>query len=164
MSMIAKVTAACDGDDAYHMESLRARRTVLSAWATRTIHEPTKRFGSHMSPSYLTYMALSPPKPPFAAPTMSRFPTAGDYISRVGFAHLPAVGDIVPRPPQLKGSVTSGRAPGISTRRASQLQGDLVTGTIDITYERAYMLSVIRGEDRTEGTETMACGYFSLSD
>lgn len=95
---------------------------------------------------------------------MSRFRTADDYISRAGFAHLLAIGHIVPGPPQPKGSATSSRALVISTRRASELQGDLVTGTIDITYERAYMLSVIRDEDRVQGKKTMVCGYFSLSD
>jgi hypothetical protein len=94
--------------------------------------------------------------------------TAG-YISQKGFAHLPEIGDSIPRESQSRGSLdsrsTSARFSGISSRRAAQLEeGDLITGTIDITHERAYMLPTIRDEDRAEEKKALVCNYFSLVD
>jgi len=100
---------------------------------------------------------------------MSRFRTADKYISHRGFAHLPDVGDNIPGVSQPEGSLesgsTSGRILGVSGRRVSQLQeGDLVTGTIDITHERVHMLSMIREEDRAEEKKAMVCVCSSLTD
>jgi hypothetical protein len=148
--------------------------------SARTTHGPRKTFGSRGSRSHLTLerfesgpgpsgaiSLLEPPlipRHPLRSASMSRFRTADDYVSRSGFAHLPAIGDTVPELLQPEGSVTSSRVPGISARRASQLQeGDLVTGTIDITHERVYMLPMTR-EDHAEERKAMVCINLSLVD
>jgi len=100
---------------------------------------------------------------------MSRFRTADKYISQKGFAHLPDVGDNIPGVSQPEGSLESGstssRVSGISNRRTSQLQeGDLITGTIDVTHERTHMLSMIRGEDREDEKKAMVCACLSPTD
>ena len=100
---------------------------------------------------------------------MSRSCVTKGYISLKGFAHLPKIGDSVPGEPQPRSSLDSGsvssRFSGISSRRAAQLEeGDLITGTIDITHERAYMLPAIRDEDHTEEVKALVCTYFSLAN
>ena len=98
---------------------------------------------------------------------MSRSRVTDGYISSKGFAHLPRIGDSVPGESQLRGSLDSGsvssRFSGISSRRAAQLEeGDLITGTIDITHERAYMLAIC-DEDRTEERKALVRTYLFLS-
>jgi len=100
---------------------------------------------------------------------MSRFRVTDGYTSQKGFAHLPKVGDSVPGISQPRGSLDSGsissRFSGISSRRAAQLEeGDLITGTIDITHERAYMLPPIQDEDRADEKKALVCTRFSLVD
>ena len=94
--------------------------------------------------------------------------TAG-YISLKGFAHLPKIGDSVPGVSQPRSSLDSGsissRFSGISSRRAAQLEeGDLITGTIDITHERAYMLPAIRDEDCAEERKALVWICLFLAD
>jgi hypothetical protein len=143
--------------------SHRRRRTGEDdSWASQNVWFPRVALAPDTgAPSLLEPPLIIPRHPLRSASIMSRFRTADDYISRSGFAHLPAIGDIVPELLQPEGSVTSSRVPGISARRASQLQeGDLVTGTIDITHERVYMLPVTR-EDHAEERKAMVC--FNLS-
>ena len=67
-------------------------------------------------------------------------------------------------PPEgsLESGTTFSRVLGISSRRGSPLQGDLITGMIDITHDLAWMLLAIRGEDRTKEKKALVCN-FSLS-
>jgi len=100
---------------------------------------------------------------------MSRFRTRDNYVSQKGFANLPGVGGIVLGESQPRGSLESGstssRVSGVSSQRGSKLQeGDLITGTINLVHERAYMLPAIRDEGRAEEKKAMVCAYLSLAD
>jgi hypothetical protein len=99
---------------------------------------------------------------------MSGSRITGGRISQKGFAHLPKIGDSVPGEPQPRGSLDLGSVSscfsGISNGRAAQLEeGDLVTGMIDITHERAYMLPAIRGEDRVEDWSVLLSCWSNLT-
>ena len=90
------------------------------------------------------------------------------HISQKGFARLPKVG-VVPSVPQLKGSLdlgsgdTTSHLSAMSSRRTSRIEeGDLITGTIDITHERAHMLSAIQDPNRTLEKSELVCAHLSL--
>jgi len=97
---------------------------------------------------------------------MSKFRITDSYVSQKEFARLPKIGDSAPQELQPRGSLDSGsisnRLSGISSQCAAQIEeGDLVSGTIDITHERAYMLPVILDEDRAEEKKALVRTYFS---
>ena len=88
-----------------------------------------------------------------------------EYVSQGGFSRLPYLREDIPEVVQprgsLQGSETSG-ASGASSRHIPHMQeGDLITGTIDLTHELAHMLPVIRENSRTED---MVCARLSLDD
>ena len=87
---------------------------------------------------------------------MSRF--RDNNISQKGFAHLPSIGDLVEEVVQPRGSLDSGtlssRVSGISSRRGAKLlEGDLITGTVNVVHDRAYMLPAIRDPNRATEKE-----------
>lgn len=99
---------------------------------------------------------------------MSNIRPSDNFISQKGFAHLPEVGNSVPAESQEKGSLelgsTTGRVSGVSVRRQSKLQeGDLITGTVDISHERAHMLSAMRDEKHEREKRFLVCVYLPLA-
>lgn len=72
-----------------------------------------------------------------------------------------------PRDSLSLGSASSRFSGASARRRCTPLQeGDLITGTVDISHERAYMVSAIRSEaeDQKAEKKALVCTYFSLID
>jgi hypothetical protein len=91
-----------------------------------------------------------------------------EYVSQVGFSRLPHLREDIPEVVQprgsLQGSETS-HASGASSRHVPHMQeGDLITGTIDLTHELAHMLPAIRDSSRAGEKEDMVCVHLSLDD
>lgn len=60
---------------------------------------------------------------------------------------------------------TSSQVSGVSTARSDWLrEGDLVTGIINVTHERAYMVSAIRNPERAEEKARLVCVNLSPAD
>ena len=96
---------------------------------------------------------------------MSKFHAEDGHASREGIASLPNVGDPVPGLAQpkanLDGSMSS-RASGISDHWLSLVQeGDLITGTIDISHERAHM---VPPNDCAAEKKNVVCTHSPLFD
>ena len=83
---------------------------------------------------------------------MSKFRAEDGRVLQEGFLSLPKVDEVVSGSAQSKGRFdgsTSSCVSELSSHRLSLLQdGDLITGTIDISQERLHMLPAIRDDDR----------------
>ena len=95
---------------------------------------------------------------------MSKF--RDGHVSQKGFVSLPKVGDAVPAISQPKGSLdfmsVSSHASSTSRHRSMLPEGDLITGTISVSHERAHMLSAIQDSNHTAEKEDLVCTFLPL--
>jgi len=91
-----------------------------------------------------------------------------NFVLQGQFTYLPSLGNNIPGEPQVQGSLDSRSASshlsGSTLQHHFKLsEGDLITGTVDITHEHAHMLPVIQNTSCMEEKVAMVCVYLSLT-
>lgn len=98
---------------------------------------------------------------------MAYFHTDDKHVSQSKFADIPAIGDIgkfIQAPCSVE-SRSTGSISQISSQYSKSLrEGDLITGIINITNERAHMVPAIQDASCSDEKEALVSAYASFVD